>query len=81
VANLRDAVDLDVLKTGVLLYMTPFRLVCWNQRYGEVRCLHNEGSDVSVEVAVSIFRLGCHSAHYIRAESAIVKQLQLMTFG
>jgi hypothetical protein len=67
VANLRDAVDFDVLKTGVLLDMTPFRLVCRNQRY-EVCCLHNEGSDVSVEVAVSISKLGCQSTHYIRAE-------------
>jgi hypothetical protein len=68
VANLRDAVDFDVLKTGVLLVMTPFRLVCRHQRYGEVRHLRNEGSDVSVEVGVSIFRLGCQSAHSVQAE-------------
>ena len=68
VANRRYAIDFDVVKTGILLGMTPFRLVCRHQRYGEVRCLHNEGSDVSVEVAVSIFRLGCQSKHYIRAE-------------
>jgi hypothetical protein len=68
VANLRDAVDFDVLKTGVLLDMTPFRLVCRHQRFGEVRYLHNEGNVVSVEVAVSIFRLGCQSTHYIRPE-------------
>lgn len=68
--NIRDAVDFDVLKTGVLLEMTPFRLVCRHQRYGEVRHLHNEESDVSVEVGVSIFRLVCQSTHSIRAESS-----------
>jgi len=68
VANLRDAVDFGVLKTEVLLVMTPFRLVCRHQRYGEVRHLHNEESDVSVEVGVSIFSLVCQSTHSIRAE-------------
>ena len=67
-ANLRDAVDSDVLKTGGILDVTPFRLVYRYQRYGEVHHLHNEESDVSVEVGVSILRLVSQSTHSIRAE-------------